>query len=167
MNAVSFWYPTIQAEKVLVIRISTIIFCIGNLPEIDFSEHITSQLNPRILWSYFLRFSALWNLFRGHCVSIETSLLERTIGRIQWRQCFYNRKNGNKARRDREVEEHNCHLYRTKAVSDFSFDLIGKSTHSLSDVIPHHSAYKMILNCYHLSVEEVNEKLKSMNIETI
>lgn len=55
-----------------------------------------------------------------------------------------------------------------KLYPDFSFDLIGKSTHSLSDMIPHHSAYKMILrNCYHLSVEEVNEKLKSMNIETI
>lgn len=55
-----------------------------------------------------------------------------------------------------------------KLYPDFSFDLIGKSTHSLSDMIPHHSAYKMILrNCYHLSVKEVNEKLKSMNIETI
>lgn len=55
-----------------------------------------------------------------------------------------------------------------KLYPDFSFDLIRKSTHSFNDLLPHHCAYKMILrSCYHLSLEEVNEKLKSMNVKTI
>ena len=55
-----------------------------------------------------------------------------------------------------------------KLYPDFSFDLIGKSTHRFNDLVPHHCAYKMILrNCYHLSVEEVNQMLESMNMKTI
>ena len=55
-----------------------------------------------------------------------------------------------------------------KLYPDFSFDLIDKSNCQFNNMVPHHSAFKMILRqCFHLSLEEVNDKLESMKLKTI
>ena len=52
-----------------------------------------------------------------------------------------------------------------KLYPDFSFDLIEKSNCNFDDTIVFHSVYKMLLrNCYHLSVEECNQKLDELQI---
>ena len=46
-----------------------------------------------------------------------------------------------------------------KLYPDFSFDLIDKSNCQFNNMVPHHSSFKMILRqCFHLSLEEVNDK---------
>ena len=52
-----------------------------------------------------------------------------------------------------------------KLYPDFSFDLIEKSNCKFDDTIVFHSVYKMLLrNCYHLSVEECNQKLEELQV---
>ncbi|WP_347089233.1 ImmA/IrrE family metallo-endopeptidase [Streptococcus parasanguinis] len=52
-----------------------------------------------------------------------------------------------------------------KLYPTFSFDLIDKSNCKFDDTIVFHGVYKMLLrNCYHLTVDECNEKLKEMGI---
>lgn len=55
-----------------------------------------------------------------------------------------------------------------KLYPTFSFDLIKKSNCKFDDTIIFHGAYQMLLrNCYHLSVEECNQKLKEMEINPL
>jgi hypothetical protein len=52
-----------------------------------------------------------------------------------------------------------------KLYPTFSFDLIDKSNCKFDDTIVFHGVYKMLLrNCYHLTVDECNQKLKEMGI---
>lgn len=54
-----------------------------------------------------------------------------------------------------------------KLYPDFSFDLISKSNCNFDNTIIFHSAYKMLLRtCYHLSVDECNQKLKEFGINS-
>lgn len=151
----------------------------GNLPElkieIDFSEHIIEvnsipEYSGHIFSEIQRIMESLPNHFRG---TLRFHRDRKDCSREQLEE--YSGVSVSTIERMETKHGENGKLKNIIAVCiglklypDFSFDLIGKSTHSLSDMIPHHSAYKMILrNCYHLSVEEVNEKLKSMNIETI
>ena len=55
-----------------------------------------------------------------------------------------------------------------KLYPTFSFDLIDKSNCKFDDTIVFHGVYKMLLrNCYHLTVDECNQKLKEMGISVL
>lgn len=151
----------------------------GNLPElkieIDFSEHIIEVNSiPEYSGHIFSEIQRIMESLPNHfCGTLRFHRDRKDCSREQLEE--YSGVSVSTIERMETKHGENGKLKNIIAVCiglklypDFSFDLIGKSTHSLSDMIPHHSAYKMILrNCYHLSVEEVNEKLKSMNIETI
>lgn len=55
-----------------------------------------------------------------------------------------------------------------KLYPTFSFDLIDKSNCKFDDTIIIHGVYKMLLrNCYHLTVDECNQKLEEMDIKAL
>lgn len=151
----------------------------GNLPELnielDFSEHLieirslpeyTGQIFPEIMRIM----ATLPNHFCGtlrshrnrkHCSQeklVEHSGLSiSTIARMETQHDNVNK-----------IENIVAVCIALKLYPDFSFDLIEKSNCRFNNQVPHHSAYKMILrNCYHLSLEEVNQLLLSMDVKTI
>jgi len=151
----------------------------GNLPELnielDFSEHLieirslpeyTGQIFPEIMRIM----ATLPNHFCGtmrshrdrkHCSQeklVEYSGLSiSTIARMETQHDNVNK-----------IENIVAVCIALKLYPDFSFDLIEKSNCRFNNQVPHHSAYKMILrNCYHLSLEEVNQLLSSMDVKTI
>lgn len=151
----------------------------GNLPELnielDFSEHLieirslpeyTGQIFPEIMRIM----ATLPNHFCGtmrshrdrkHCSQeklVEHSGLSiSTIARMETQHDNVNK-----------IENIVAVCIALKLYPDFSFDLIEKSNCRFNNQVPHHSAYKMILrNCYHLSLEEVNQLLSSMDVKTI
>ena len=151
----------------------------GNLPELnielDFSEHLieirslpeyTGQIFPEIMRIM----ATLPNHFCGtmrshrdrkHCSQeklVEHSGLSiSTIARMETQHDNVNK-----------IENIVAVCIALKLYPDFSFDLIEKSNCRFNNQVPHHCAYKMILrNCYHLSLEEVNQLLLSMDVKTI